>query len=316
MKASQNILAKKTVLLLIVVGVAALFVIIGFSYRSWRAATDPNEVLRRTVAEGIQDNVSKLSCAVLVWNSERKSFGPWSNKPETAGNHQLWWNNNKIAILCKENTTIYDPNGQVLSNQKTTFMTYDGKKFQVAEIPARSVGKVEMVISKKPPHNWCENNYMQKVGWQGNGGLINVSKGNEPGVEQWRTEEGKVIKRTFHNTRTGQVGVWTYDIEKAHGLITYESYCKVNILQSRTTIQYKQVSGGAWFPISVITAGYNIQNGELLYRNKIDVDVNKSAFNNPSAIPEDVFKIEIGPNTEIIDLTSLKTRLRMRLNDF
>ncbi len=316
MKAPQNILAKKTVLLLVVAGVAALFVIIGLSDRSWRTATDPDEVLRNTIAQAIEENISKLSCAHLVWNSEYKSFGQWSNKPQIAGQHQLWWVNNKIAILSEASTSIPDPNGQVLSNHKTTFITYDGKKFRVTEMLSGSAGKTEIVISKKPPHNWYEDNYMQKVGWQGTGGLINVSKGNEPGVEQWRTEKDNVIKRTFHNTMTGQVGVWIYDVEKAYGLVTYETYVKENTLQSRTTTQYIQVSGGAWFPISVIRDGYNIQNGELLYRNKMDVDVNKSAFNDPSAIPEDVFEIEIGPNTEVIDLTSLKTRLKMRMNDF
>ncbi|MCP4256945.1 MAG: hypothetical protein GY774_05370 [Planctomycetes bacterium] len=301
---------------LFILGIATVIVIISLIRSSHLATPDPNDILRDTVAQVIQNNISKLSCAVLVWSSERKHFGPWSSKPQTAGNHKLWWNNNKIAISCKTNTAIQDPNGQATSKQETILMTYDGKKFWVAEIPTGSTGKVEMVISKKPPHSFNINNYLQGVGWQGSGVLNHVSKATEPGVEHWLTEDNKTIKRTFHNTRTGQVGVWIFDVEKAYGLTIYENYAKENTLQSRRTIQYKQVSRGAWFPISVNTEGHNIQNGELIYRYKMELDSTKSTFNDPSAIPEDVFELKIGPNTEETDLTSLKTRLKMRLNDF
>jgi|GEM_PF-2595511 len=298
---------------LLTIGLAIVCITICLTRSPFRAAPDPNDILRETVAQGMDDNVSKLSCAILVWNSERKFFGPWSDKPQTAGNHQLWWNNNSIAILSKTNTAIRDPNGQAPSNQETTFMTYDGKTFQVAEMPGGSTGKVEILITKKPTNRFYDNNYLQRVGWLGISPLNNVSKGDEPGVEKWLTEENKAIKRTFHNTRTGQIGISTYDIEKAYGLVAKESYVKEDVLQSRTTVRYQQVSGGAWFPVSVIIEGHNIQNGELLYRNKIKLDVSKSVFNDPSAVPEKVFELEIGPNSEVTDLTSLKTRLKMRL---
>jgi hypothetical protein len=316
LKAPQNILTKKTFLLLIIAGVAALFVIIGFSYRSWQAETDPNEVLRNTIAQAIEENILKLSCAHLIWTSEHKSFGQWSNKPQTTGQHQLWWNNNRTAISYKTCTKSQDPNGQVSSKEESTLITHDGKVYRVAEMPTGSTGKVEMVISKKRPYQFRRNNYLQRVGWQGRSRLTDVSKGNEPGLERWLVEDQKRIKRTFHNTRTGQVGIKIYDIENAYGLITLENYAKDNRLQSRTTVQHMQISGGAWFPVSVVRDGYNIQNGELLYQHKMELDIDKSVFNDPSAIPEDVFELEIGPNTEVLDLTSLKTKLKMRLNDF
>ncbi|MCP4258913.1 MAG: hypothetical protein GY774_15630, partial [Planctomycetes bacterium] len=90
---------------LLIMSLATVIVIISLIRSLHLATSDPNDILRDTMTQGIQNNISKLSCAVLVWNSERKYFGPWSNKPdkpETAGNHQLWWNNNKIAISCKE----------------------------------------------------------------------------------------------------------------------------------------------------------------------------------------------------------------------
>lgn len=301
---------------LLIIGLAAVLIIIGFSLTSRWAIHDPNDILRDIIAQGIQYNVSKLSCVILVWNSERKGFGPWSNEPKIEGTHQLWWNKNKTAILSNIITTVTDPNGQVSSNQKTTFMTYDGKKFQEAKMPTGPTGKVEIGILRKPTGRFRQNNYLHTVGWQGRGGFNQIYKPTEPGVEHWLTEENKTIERTFHNTRTGQAGIRIYDIEKAYGLVTRESYVKEDVLQSRTTIQYKQVSGGAWFPFSVVTEHYNIQNGELISRSKMEVDIQKSVFNDPSAIPDDVFELEIGPNAEVTDLTSLKTRLKRFLNDF
>jgi len=315
MNALQNILARKTVMVLIVVSVAAMFVIIDFGYRSWRAANDPNEVLRRTIARSLEENMSKVSCAYLTWNSEYKGFGPWSNKPQTVGQHQLWLADDKIAMFSQVSTLIPDPNGKMLSNDTTNLMTYDGKKFRAIETPSASAGKAEMVISSRPPRNWHIDNYLQRVGWQRDHALIDLSRGTAPGIEQWEIEEGGVIVRTFRNSRTGQVGIWIYDIEKAYELITYETYVKEDVLQSRTTTEYVQVSGGAWFPTSVITERYNIQNGDLISQSKMVVDLNKSAFNEPSVIPDNVFEIAVDPNTEVIDLTHLKTRLKMRLND-
>lgn len=305
--------------MLIVVGAVALFVMIGFGYRSWCAATDPNEVHRNTVSQAIQANIVKLSCAHLVWTLERKSYGLWSNKPQTVGQYQLWWDKSKTAISYTTCTESQDPNGQVSSKKESALIIYDGKVYRVAEMSSGSTAKVKMVISKKQPYRFRHNNYLQIVGWQGRSRLTHVSKATkatEPGVERWLTENQKQIKRTFHNTRTGQVGIRIYDVEKACGPITVENYGKDNTLQSRTTIEYIDISGDAWFPVSVVTHGYHAQNGELLYRHKMELDVDKSVFNDPCAIPEDVFEIEIDPNTEVIDLTSLKTRLKMRLNDF
>ncbi len=316
MKAPQKMLDKKLVLLLTAVGLAGMFVIIGISYCSWQAGTDPNELLRKTINEAIEDNRSRLSCANLVWNSEYKGYGLWSNKPEITGNHQLYWNNKKIAISSKTSTTVRDPNGQVSTNQEMTALTYDGKTYRVAEMPPGLAGKVQMLISKKPTYHFRTNNYLLTVGWQGRGGRNHVPKATEPGVEQWITEESKTIARTFRNTRTGYVGIRTYDIEKAYGLVTYLNYHKQDVLQSQTTFEYMQLSDGSWFPVSVITEGYNNKNGELLYRDKIKLDSSKSVFNDPSAIPEGAFELEVGPNTEVTDLTSLKTRLKRFLNNF
>jgi len=303
-------LTKKTGRWFLILAVAAVIAMIGLTRSSYFAPSYPNDVVGNKVAQGIQENVSKLACAMLVWHSEQKCFGVWSNNPEIAGTHQLWWNNNKIAISSKTSTTISDSNGLVSTSQEMTCLTYDGKTFRVAEMPTGSTGIAELLISKKPTYHYYASNYLEAVGWGGNGGLNHVSKPTEPGIEHWLIEDNNTIERTFHNTRTGQVGVQTYDVEKAYGLVTALNYYKEDVLQGKTTLQYMQLSDGSWFPCSVIEEGYNTQTGEVITRHKMDLDIDKSAFNDPCATPEDAFELKLGSNTNVTDLTSLKTKIK------
>ncbi|MCH8193978.1 MAG: hypothetical protein IIA65_08165, partial [Planctomycetes bacterium] len=246
-------LTKNTGWWLLIIGSATVLVIFWLSLSARQATLDPNDILRNKLAQAIEDNKSKLSCGVLVWRTEQKGFGPLSNKPEITGHHQLWWDNKRTAIKCTTHTANHDPNDRVSSSQKKYSMTYDGKRFRIADIPVGSTGKVELGIFKKPTSLFYRYNYLHSVGWQASGGLNDVSKATEPGVETWSTEQGNAIKYTFHSAKTGQVVIRTYDIEEAGGLVIAEIFSKENTLQLKTTVQYEQVSGGAWFPVSVIT---------------------------------------------------------------
>lgn len=297
-------------------GLLVVLVVVGMLLRAPHAATDPNDVLRDMIVRGIQDNVAKLSCVVLAWRSESRAFGPWSDKPERAGEHQLWWDGRRTAISYVMRSTTSDPNGQVSSDLRTRSMTYDGREFRWMELPVTPGGKAEMVIQSKP-HYRPDENYLTEIGWLGRGLISRIcvkSGPTEPGILRY-SREGRLIKMEFHNSRTGQIGIWMYDPQKAYGLVTEENYARAGKMQAHTRIEYAQVPGGAWFPIRVATDGFNIQTGELLHRSKLEVDVGKSVFNDPAALPVDVFELKAGPNTEITDLTSLKTRVKMRLND-
>jgi hypothetical protein len=283
--------------------------------RSQHAGSDPNDILRDTIVEGIQSNIARLSSAVLVWRSENRGFGPWSNKPERAGEHQLWWDGRRTAISYTMRSSTGDPNGQVSSDLRVRFRTYDGKEFRWAELPATAGSKAEMTIQSKPRYRPGEN-YLTDVGWLGRG-LISIvwdkSQFTEPGTLQY-SQQDKLIKIEFRNSKTGGGGIDTYDSEKVYGLVTRESFFQRGKIQSRTTIEYAQVPGGAWFPVRVITDAFSVQTGELIHRSKMEVDIGKSAFNDPAALPEGIFELKAGPNTEIRDLTSLTTRVKLLID--
>jgi len=297
-------------------GMLVVPVVVGILSRADHDGADPNNVLRDAIARGIQDNTTKLSCIVLLWKSQAIYFGPWSDKPERVGEHQLWWDGRRTAISCVMRSTTSDPNGSVSSDLRTHFMTYDGREFRRAELPATAGGKAEMIIESKPRYHAGEN-YLTEIGWLGRGLISHIcvkSPPAEPGTLRY-SQQGRLIRIEFHNSRTGQIGIDTYDSEKAYGLVTKENYAQAGKMQARTTIEYAQVPGGAWFPICVVTEGFSIQTGELIHRSKLEVDVGKSIFNDPAALPEGIFELKAGPNTEIKDLMSLRTRIKMRLND-
>jgi len=271
-----------------------------------KASADPNEVLYNTVVEGLRENIAKLTSATLVSHEESMGYGPWKGRTEKR-EQQLWWKEGKLAATNKWESITTDENGQIKKNSDARIMTWNGKDFRIKDIKKNISEKVDMALLNKPRYHWGDN-YLNDIGWQGPGlisGVLSKPLATEPGKHYWSTEDGKdgsrLIKHEFRNSRTGQVGRRYYDVTKGCGLVRDENYASPTQLQARTTIQYTQVSGGSWFPVDVNVVSFNIQNGEIIHKRKIEIDLAKSAFNNPKAIPEDIFELQIGPNTEVSD---------------
>ena len=75
----------------------------------------------------------------------------------------------------------------------------------------------------------------------------------------------------------------------------------------RKTIKLNQVKGGAWFPIETdLTSSLPDSDTAIIYRT-MKIDLEKSAFNDISAIPPEVFEIEITNNMKIHDHRSGKS---------
>ena len=310
--------------MLLATGLAALMLIFLFILIKSEPISDPNDIISISVSKKVRENISKLTNAVLVWSYERKGFGPWINEPEIKGNYKLYWNKNRTAISCDIITTTKDPNNQLSSNQEKSISIFDGKKFLWAQLPKTAADNTEVVIMKKQEYK-RNDNYLSTIGWQGFG-LLNVDsdaslrKHRSPGYELWTVVDSndgrKLIKHEFHNTKTGQVGITYYDPRQGFVVVCDENYASAGHLQSSLNLRYVQVSGGAWFPVEYNMTNFNIQNGEIIAQSKTKVNLEKSVFNDPSAIPNDVFEFNLNPNDKVIDATSLKTRLKLFLNDF
>ncbi len=173
-------------------------------------------------------------------------------------------------------------------------------------------------IFTRPTAAWYSNNFLPHVGRRGTGGLNDVSKPTEEGIELWSTEIGhdssQIIRREFRN-KMDQVGIRFYDVSKGCMLVSRKQYYKKQ-LNLQVDVSYKRVSGGAWFPVRVMTEMFNINTGETIRLSNVTVDVNETVFNDPNLISDDVFELEIGPNAEVIDFTSLKMRLKKAIHKY
>jgi hypothetical protein len=271
-----------------------------------KAAADSNDLLYHGVVEALRENITKVTSAILVSRTESIGYGPWSGR-SYKGQQQLWWSGEKLAVSNTWESIRLDENGELVKATDATVMAWNGKDFRVKDAKKDESGKVDIALLRQPSYS-AGQNYLQDVGWQGGGLLGQVFAeplATEPGTHHWSTEDagdaGKLIKWEFRNSRTGQVGKWYYDIGKGCGLVCYENYASPTQLAQRTTIRYEQVSKGAWFPVDVNTLDFNIQTGQVLLGSRTQIDLAKSVFDEPSAIPEGVFELEIGPNMEVSD---------------
>jgi hypothetical protein len=273
-----------------------------------------DKVLSYAVKEGIQANVAKLDSAVITWRSELIHYGALADRigPEESyqlekGTHQLWWNGEKIAANKRSDYLRYGENIQPSVFTHQVRMAYDGKIFRTKSPRPKEPEKSDVALYNKPQFKHGDN-YLRDIGWQNFDGplMAALKEPTEPGTRNFSTEVGedgsKLIKQEFYNSRTAQVGFWYYDVDKSCVLIRSEYYCgETPQLQQRTNIRYEQIQGGAWFPVEVMSTGFNITNGEKISCNKTVVDISKSVFNDLSAVPDEVFELEIGKNAEVSD---------------
>ncbi len=275
-----------------------------------------SEILRDAVVEGIKANTAKLNCAVITWRSELSHFealadriGPKESYQLEKGTHQLWWKGEKIAANKRKDYLRYGENAKPSVVTDKVSMVYDGKVFH-AKSPRPNDPKMSDVLLHKELRFKQGDNYLREIGWDNRAGslIANVTLEGpavEPGTQKFSIEEGvdgsKLVKHAFYNSRTGQVGFGYYDIDKNYSLVRYENYASETQLVGRKDYRYEQIAGGAWFPVEVTTTGFNMTTGEKVSCGKMVVDVNKSVFNDPTAIPEKVFEFKAGKYAEVSD---------------
>jgi hypothetical protein len=268
----------------------------------------PTNVLRKAVIESLRNNISKLTSAVLVLRWESKFDGAWSDRPEEKGEQKLWWSGDEeFAAFNTREYVARDENGQMSKTIDRKIIAWNGKVFRLKDMTDSKSGEVKMAVLKEPRLSGNEH-FLRDIGWQGENlisGVLVEPFRREPGTYYWSEEDGKngdkLIKSEFVNLRIGQIGIRYYDSGKGCGLVCYESYCTATRLQSRTTIRYEQVSGGAWFPVEVNRVCFNIQNGEVISHRNTKIDIDKSVFNNPSAIPDGIFELKIKLDAEVFN---------------
>ena len=294
------------------IGVMVVLFLVGANVSN--IAAKSTDVLRNAVVEGIEGNLTMLNTAHLVWQTEFGAYNPYTREKldDLKGEHELWWDGDKIATSYTEEQWVQNGNDELVKKVYGRETVYNANQFRVRT--EKNDGSYSMALAKEPRF-LPEEDYLKISGWRISGMLKPLYDETKPDhiKDNWLIENGddgsKLIKWEIHNNKTGQIGIRWFDPEKGFVLVSYENYASLDHLQSRTTFQYQQVSGGAWFPIEVNRESFNIQTGEILQYNNAKVDVNKSFFNDASRIPADTFEMKIGPDTEVSDYMLGEERL-------
>jgi len=242
---------------------------------------DPSDTNLETILlDGFRENRSKFKCGVLAWT--RKTIndgfsGPVKDKYETEGSFQLWWDGNKIATKYVDERVCSGTGRRWWIEVQTGGNAYDGS-----------------LLSRKAKFRLYENWFDEVICWTGplplDKDIATMKKLKHVSLD-WSIieEEGKQIKLSVKNLKDGASGVRYFDLLRGCNQVRRESYNAQGRLYSQQTRKLQQVNGGGWFPVEVDMMAIN-REGKVTLHHRFVLDLSRCSFNEPSAIPEGIFK--------------------------
>jgi hypothetical protein len=275
------------------------------------AINDPN-AMYDVLIEGIRENSQKLKCTSLIWNLSEKREEPNSDYPASEGIYRLWWDGERIATKSDYDIIVgsEETGWHKVGNEKS-YKVYDGEEFRVVDDVNEplSIG-----LDNKPTFSELEN-WFEHIRWPGHNRSIiytmNLSKNKKEIQYNWsivKKDGSELAKRVFRNINSKEdiYEVEYYDLLKGCNLVCYEKYYNGKMYLKETTTLHL-VSGGCWFPVETnFNYVYPHDSSTTIHR-ILKIDLEKSSFNDISAIPDDIFEIEITNNMRIIDQRSGET---------
>ena len=263
------------------------------------------DAVRHAVLEGIRQNEDRFFCGVLHWelHTSEDEYIP-GRKLNRQGDFSLFWDGEKVATrYLQDLVTPVGDKGEVTVARGGERKSFDGKEF-------REVSNVEnpksIAISYKVRFRAYEN-YFETSGWYEKNTFH--SDFSNPQKSDWIKFEAfsitkddlELIKVNGTNTKDGAKIVWYFDPQKSNCLVLEEWYDPQGRLYVEKTFSYQEVSGGAWFPTEIDSKSIDVDTQKLQLHHHFALDMEKSSFNDPSRISEDVFHIPITPDMEISD---------------
>jgi len=268
-------------------------------------ATEVKNPLYDVVVRGILENCRKFDCGALAWQAEQKQrVGTSESSPATGQRYvsRMWWDGEKVAI----NGTSWKITAQRQKDEGEKGSTYI-KVFDGSEYRGLSVGTRTISLEKKPRFGQFEN-YLNDYGWPGYAqsiverlaGNINTKRANL----EWSVAEAdgdqKIKAKLTYEGSANYYELYYFDGSKSCMWYQQEIYAN-NELTYACTWTLKEVSKGMWFPAEGNQHGkVRTPNGEITYTTSLAVDLQKSSFNDHSAIPEGTFRLEITPDIATI----------------
>ncbi|MHC4207064.1 MAG: M56 family metallopeptidase, partial [Planctomycetota bacterium] len=241
---------------------------------------------------GFCKNRDKFKCGFLAWSSDQRNEivneGPRTGEK---GTFQMWWDGKKITTKYAQERTDLD--ADVVTSTSTGGNVYDGKLF-----------------SKKPRFEPFENWFGgQVINWTG---PMSIDQ-NIPRLRKRRNvdmnfstvivESRELIKFSTKNINKAAVDFGAYSIRyfdpsKGYCLVNEESYTADNRIRRRSSYKLKEVIPDGWLPVEVDVKGYSLKDCKVYMQRHLALDLERCRFNDPSAMPDGIFKFSANKEHE------------------
>jgi hypothetical protein len=92
---------------------------------------------------------------------------------------------------------------------------------------------------------------------------------------------------------------WKFDPAKRYSLVSEEHYDGDDRMYIQATWAHERIAEDVWFPTRMIQEFRDVETNKVTLRHEFDVDMKRSKFNQPSAMPDEVFVIKTEAGMEI-----------------
>jgi RNA polymerase sigma factor (sigma-70 family) len=262
------------------------------------------ESLEAAVLEGISNNQSRLTSCVIVWDriTKEDGFVP-GRKQDTKGSYQLWSIGEKIATRSSEEGPRKLPGGTTVVGVSGMITAYDGKEFRAT----RNVKNPEDIAIMRDPKYMVNQNWFHIVEWGGTDAFPEMyrivrSLGYIEIAWSLRQLDGvKCIVFEGTNKKTGGRQINYFDPAKGFCSIREEWYDPAGRLRLKRVATVAEVADQVWMPVELRTQSIDVATGAVTLENYYKIRLQESSFNDPSAVPKDVFTIALTDEMEVSD---------------
>ncbi len=268
------------------------------------------ETLYQAILAGRAENRAKLKCVALQWRRSITYVEPIIFTREEAGlvkgktltdRHQQWMDGVRMAVWSEVECVRNKPDGTYCLGVERRKEAYDGNEYHWTTLE----GNPKSVVLRSKPQIG-PNSWLNGCGWEAEVGLKHgVSSPDRiedfSGIE----ESGeRLIAATCRDANNPSVVYSVNYLAPSRGfqLVRTDDFATDSQprLKSRTWCRVQEVAPGLWFPVE---SKYEIYNAKcvVVMSAAMSIDLKKSSFNKPSALPEGVFTLPIRPGMRIVD---------------
>lgn len=225
----------------------------------------------------------------IAWTltTDDRGFSSPEAHHSTKGIYEQWLDGTRIATRYETERVNRGPGGPDGAQ---------GEKWWIGTVTGRSVSLDGKVVSTDSSGRLPKGRFALYENW------FDVLQWSDPALEMmtrdiprvtWSAQSGRSPTgrqiRVLAKSKDGSTDE-RYEADKGFNLVAREWYDAAGKRYLRETRTLKEVADGLWMPVEIDSQSLDPATGEIRLRNHFVVDLEKSRFNDPTAIPGDAFE--------------------------